>query len=116
MSYKKGILTFEAVMSEKMTKTAKVVRECDVAYCSVVDREVLIEQLKKSMELCMISLLIEEKVRAGDPDIAKFLKAYDDLTKISNFTPKDVKDADEFDSSGEVYAYLEKTGFKPKIY
>lgn len=70
----------------------------------------------QAMKLCMISLLIEEKVRAGDPDIAKFLKAYDDLTKISNFTPKDVKNADEFDSSGEVYAYLEKTGFKPKIY
>lgn len=70
----------------------------------------------QAMKLCMISLLIEEKVRAGDPDITKFLKAYDDLTKISNFTPKDVKDADEFDSSGEVYAYLEKTGFKPKIY
>lgn len=70
----------------------------------------------QAMKLCMISLLIEEKVRAGDPEIAKYLKAYDDLTKIANFTPKDIKDADEFDSSGEVYAYLEKTGFKPKIY
>lgn len=70
----------------------------------------------QAMKLCMISLLIEEKVRAGDPDIAKFLKAYDDLTKISNFTPKAVKEGNEFDSAGELFAYLEKVGFKPKVY
>lgn len=69
----------------------------------------------QAMKLCMLSLLIEEKVRAGDPEIAKYLKAYDDLTKISNFTPKEVKNANEFDSFGEVYSYLEKLGFKPKI-
>ena len=68
----------------------------------------------QAMKLCMLSLLIEEKVRAGDPEIAKYLKAYDDLTKISNFTPKEVKNANEFDSFGEVYSYLEKLGFKPK--
>lgn len=51
LSYENRLLKFEAVMSEKMTKTAKVVRECDPHWCAVADREQLIEQLKKSIEL-----------------------------------------------------------------
>ena len=69
----------------------------------------------QSLKLCKISLIIEEKIRAG-VDFTKDLKAYDELAKLSNLTPKNVKDANEFDSFGEVYAYLEKTGWQNKYY
>lgn len=69
----------------------------------------------QALKLCKISLIIEEKIRAG-LDFSKDLKAYDDLAKLSNLTPKNVKDANEFDSFGEVFAYLEKTGWMNKYY
>ena len=69
----------------------------------------------QAMKLCKISLIIEEKIRAG-LDFSKELKSYDSLATLSNLTPKNVKDANEFDSSGEVYAYLEKTGWINKYY
>ena len=69
----------------------------------------------QAMKLCKISLIIEEKIRAG-LDFSKELKSYDSLATLSNLTPKNVKDANEFDSFGEVYAYLEKTGWINKYY
>ena len=69
----------------------------------------------QALKLCKISLIIEEKIRAG-LDFSKELKSYDSLATLSNLTPKKVKDANEFDSFGEVYAYLEKTGWVNKYY
>ena len=69
----------------------------------------------QALKLCKISLIIEEKIRGG-VDFTKDLKAYDELVKLSNLTPKNVKDVNEFDSFGEVYAYLEKTGWQNKYY
>ena len=69
----------------------------------------------QALKLCKISLIIEEKIRAG-LDFSKELKSYDSLATLSNLTPKNVKDANEFDSFGEVYAYLEKTGWVNKYY
>ena len=69
----------------------------------------------QALKLCKISLIIEEKIRGG-VDFTKDLKAYDELAKLSNLTPKNVKDANEFDSFGEVYSYLEKTGWQNKYY
>lgn len=63
----------------------------------------------QALKLCKISLVIEDKIRAGT-DFSKDLKAYDELAKLSNLTPKNVKEANEFDSFGEVFAYMEKTG------
>lgn len=51
ISYKDGLLTFEAVMSEKMTRTGKVVRYCDVHWCNLADKEKMITQLTRSLEL-----------------------------------------------------------------
>lgn len=62
----------------------------------------------QALKLCRISLIIEEKIREGI-DFSKDLKSYDELAKLSNLTPKNVKDANEFDSATEVYAYMEKT-------
>lgn len=69
----------------------------------------------QALKLCKISLIIEEKIRAG-LDFSKELKSYDSLATLSNLTPKNVKDANEFDSFGEVFAYLEKTGWVNKYY
>ena len=69
----------------------------------------------QALKLCKISLIIEEKIRAG-VDFSKDLKAYDELAKLANLTPKNVKDANEFDSFGEVFAYLEKTGWQNQYY
>lgn len=69
----------------------------------------------QALKLCKISLIIEEKIRAG-LDFSKELKSYDSLANLANLTPKNVKDANEFDSFGEVFAYLEKTGWVNKYY
>lgn len=69
----------------------------------------------QALKLCKISLIIEEKIRAG-VDFSKELKSYDSLSNLANLTPKNVKDANEFDSFGEVFAYLEKTGWVNKYY
>lgn len=69
----------------------------------------------QALKLCKISLIIENKIRAGE-DFDKDLKAYDQLSKLANLTPKVVKDANEFNSVGEVFAYLEKKGWVNKYY
>ena len=69
----------------------------------------------QALKLCKISLIIENKIRAGE-EFDKDLKAYDSLSKLANLTPKAVKDANEFNSSGEVFAYLEKVGVKIDYY
>lgn len=63
----------------------------------------------QALKLCKISLIIEDKIREG-ADFSKDLKSYDELAKLANLTPKNVKEASEFDSMGEVFAYMEKTG------
>lgn len=69
----------------------------------------------QALKMCKISLIIEDKIREGI-DFSKDLKAYDELAKLSNLTPKNVKEANEFDSFGEVFAYLEKTGTEIEYY
>lgn len=69
----------------------------------------------QALKLCKISLIIEQKIRAGS-DFAKDVKAYEDLSKLANLTPKVVKDANEFNSTGEIFAYLEKTGWVNPYY
>lgn len=69
----------------------------------------------QALKLCKISLIIEQKIRAGT-DFSKDLKAYDDLSKLANITPKAVKDANEFNSIGEIFAWLEKKGWVNKYY
>lgn len=69
----------------------------------------------QALKLCKISLIIEQKIRGG-ADFSKDLKAYDDLSKLANFTPKIIQNADEFSSIGELCAYLEKKGWVNEYY
>lgn len=67
------------------------------------------------IKLCKVSLIIEEKIRAS-MDIDKDLKSYDSLTKLAGITTEQMKEGNEFSSTGEVFAFLEKLGYKPKYY
>lgn len=69
----------------------------------------------QALKLCKISLIIEERIRAG-LDFSRELKSYDSLAQLANLTSKNVKDANEFDSAGEICAYLEKTGWMNQYY
>jgi hypothetical protein len=63
----------------------------------------------------MISLELESRIRAG-ADFDKLLSSYDKLVKVAEFTPKNAKNANDFDSVGELIKWLEKRGWKNKFY
>lgn len=73
------------------------------------------EQEDKAKKLCKIALRIEEKIRAGG-DIDKDIRSYDMLSKSANFTPKSSESGEDFDSLGELFAYLEDSGWINKYY
>lgn len=70
------------------------------------------DQAKK---LCKISLLIDQKIRVG-ADFDKLLKSYDTLIKIAGFSSENAKNNSDFESVGELCAFLEKKGFINKFY
>ena len=71
--------------------------------------------IDQSLKLCKISLEIDNRIREGS-EIDKLLSSYDKLVKIGDFTPKNVKNTGDFESVGELYAYLEKTGWINRYY
>lgn len=64
----------------------------------------------QARKLCKISLSIDEAIRAGET-FDKLMASYDRLVKTADFTPKNVKSENDFDSFGEVAAWLEKRGW-----
>lgn len=73
-------------------------------------------QQDQAQKLCKISLEIDSRIRAGDKDVDKFLSSYEKLVKIAEFTPKNTKNAVDFDSFAEVALWLEKRGRVNKFY
>lgn len=73
-------------------------------------------QIDQARKLCKISLEIDSRIRAGDKDVDKYLSSYDKLVKIAEFTPKNTKNAADFDSFAEVGMWLEKRGYQNKFY
>ena len=73
-------------------------------------------QVDQARKLCKISLEIDARIRAGDKEVDKFLASYDKLVKIAEFTPKNTKNAVDFDSFAEVGKWLEKRGHQNKFY
>lgn len=72
-------------------------------------------QVDQAQKLCKISFEIDSRIRAG-ADFDKLLTSYDKVVKIGDFTPKNVKNATDFDSVGELFRWLEKRGWKNKFY
>lgn len=72
-------------------------------------------QADQALKICKISYEVDQRIRAG-ADFDKTLAAYDKLVKIAEFTPKNVKNIDDFDSVGELVHWLEKRGWKNKFF
>lgn len=72
--------------------------------------------IDQSRKLCRLSLLIDESIQGGVKDIDKYLSAYDRIVKAAEFTPKNAKNINDFDSFSEAGAWLEKRGFVNKFY
>jgi hypothetical protein len=62
-----------------------------------------------------MSYEIDCRIREG-VDFDKLLASYDKLVKVAEFTPKNTKNASDFDSVGELVRWLEKRGFKNKYF
>lgn len=72
-------------------------------------------QHDQALKICKISYELDNRIREG-ADFDKMLTAYDRLVKTAEFTPKNVKNASDFDSMGELIRWLEKRGWKNKFY
>ena len=69
----------------------------------------------QALKICKISYEIDCRIRAGE-DFDKLLASYDKLVKTGEFTPKNVKNASDFESMGELCRWLEKRGFVNRFY
>lgn len=72
-------------------------------------------QFDQALKICKISYEVDSRIRAGQ-DFDKMLASYDKLVKVAEFTPKNVKNASDFDSVGELIRWLEKGGWKNSFY
>lgn len=69
----------------------------------------------QALKLCKLSYEIDCRIREGG-DVDKLLSSYDKLIKAADFTPKNAKNASDFDSIGELVRWLERRGFKNPYY
>lgn len=67
-------------------------------------------QQSEARKLCMISLRIDKLIRNGEA-FDKDLAGYDKLKTSAGFTAANTKNASDFESTGEVFAFLEKIGW-----
>lgn len=72
-------------------------------------------QIDQALKLCKISYEIDCKIRQG-VDFDKLLGSYDKLVKIAEFTPRNVKNLNDFDTIGELIRWLEKRGWRNPYY
>lgn len=72
-------------------------------------------QTDQAYKVCKISYELDCRIRAGT-DFDKMLTAYDKLVKTAEFTPKNVKNLNDFDTIGELVRYMEKKGWKNPYY
>ena len=72
-------------------------------------------QMDQALKICKISLELDSRIREGT-DFDKMLASYERLVKTAEFTPKNVKNAGDFDSMGELVKWLEKRGFRNTFY
>lgn len=72
-------------------------------------------QIDQALKICKVSYEIDCCLREGK-DIDKLLASYDKLVKTGEFTPKNVKNASDFESMGELVRWLERKGFENQFY
>ena len=72
-------------------------------------------QVDQAIKICKMSYEIDNRIREGS-DFDKLLASYDKLVKAAEFTPKNVKNINDFDSVGELIKWLEKRGWKNSFF
>lgn len=72
-------------------------------------------QNDQAIKICKMSYEIDCLIRQGK-DFDKALGAYDKLVKIAQFTPKNVKNINDFDTIGQLIKWLQKKGWKNQYY
>ena len=72
-------------------------------------------QYDQALKVCKISLELDSRIREGG-DFDKLLASYDKLVKTAEFTPKNTKNASDFDSVGELMKWMEKRGHITRFY
>lgn len=72
-------------------------------------------QVDQALKICKMSYEIDCRIREGS-DFDKLLASYDKIVKAAEFTPKNVKNINDFDSVGELIKWLEKRGWRNNFY
>ena len=72
-------------------------------------------QVDQAIKICKMSYEIDNRIREGS-DFDKLLASYDKLVKAAEFTPKNVKNINDFDSVGELIKWLEKRNWRNTFY
>ena len=62
-----------------------------------------------------MSYEIDRRIEEGT-DFDKLLASYDKLVKAAEFTPKNVKNINDFDTFGEAAKWMEKNGWRNRFY
>ena len=72
-------------------------------------------QMDQAQKICKMSYEIDRRIEEGS-DFDKLLASYDKLVKAAEFTPKNVKNINDFDTFGEAVRWMEKNGWKNSFY
>lgn len=72
-------------------------------------------QIDQAKKICKMSYEVDRRIAEGS-DFDKLLASYDKLVKAAEFTPKNVKNINDFDTCGELIKWLEKTGWTNPYY
>lgn len=72
-------------------------------------------QTDQAQKICKISYEIDLRIASGE-DFDKMLASYDKLVKTAEFTPKNVKNINDFDTFGEATKWMEKNGWRNRFY
>ena len=71
--------------------------------------------MDQAQKICKMSYEIDRRIEEGS-DFDKLLASYDKLVKAAEFTPKNVKNINDFDTFGEAVRWMEKNGWKNTFY
>lgn len=72
-------------------------------------------QVDQALKICKMSYEIDRRIASGD-DFDKLLGSYDKMVKAAEFTPKNVKNINDFDTFGEATRWMEKRGWRNQFY
>lgn len=72
-------------------------------------------QIDQALKICKMSYEIDRRIAAGE-DFDKLLASYDKMVKAAEFTPKNVKNINDFDTFGEATRWMEKKGWRNRFY